>query len=215
MVSAQAGPEWTLAADVYWRDFENVFLPRNQFTSELPLHVLAYNATSGFGDFEQGVTKAYGVELSAIYRKKWFMFSSSYTGSRSLFRVPSQQNDDFHAGIYDTPHVIRSSTGFVGHQFSLIVSAEARTGYPTMASIRGAAHQIGSDRLPTYFRLDAALGYRFSKLGLNWDLSARVYNLTDRDNIVGYEYDRELLYLRRTSLLGVSRWPTFNLTIGW
>jgi len=95
----------------------------------------------------------------------------------------------------------------------MIFSAEARTGYPTLASIRGTAHQIGGDRMPTYFRLDAALGYKFSRFGLDWNIQGRMYNLTDRKNVVGYEYDRDLLYLRRTSLVGVSRWPTFHIAV--
>jgi len=213
-VAARVGPRWSVSADVYWRDFENVFLPRDRFATAYPLKVTTINKTGGLSDFEQGTTKAYGVEMSADYRNRWFRFSSSYTGSRSLFRVRSQlASGNYRAGVYDTPHVVRSSTGYVGSRFSLIVSAEARTGYPTLAAVRGSAQQIGGDRMPTYFRLDAALGYKFKRFGLDWDVQGRMYNLTDRKNVVGYEYDRDLLYLRRTSLLGVSRWPTFHIQV--
>jgi hypothetical protein len=215
-VTAKAGARWNVSADIYWRDFENVFLPRDQVTTAFPLKVTTINETGGFGDFEQGSTKAYGVEMAADYRNKWFVFSSSYTGSRSLFRVQSQlASGSYRPGLYDTPHVVRSTAGYVGTHVSVMVSGEARTGYPTMASILGTAHQIGNDRMPTYFRLDASLGYQFKRMGLDWNIQGRLYNLTDRANVVGYEYDRELLYLRRTSLLGVGRWPTFNIQVSW
>jgi hypothetical protein len=111
--------------------------------------------------------------------------------------------------------MVRASTGYLGSKLSLVISAEARSGYPTIAAVRGTAEQIGDDRLPTYFRLDAAVGYRFETLGFDWEIQGRVYNLTDRENVIGYEYDRDLLYLRRNSLFGVTRWPTLNLKVSW
>ncbi|MGD8414882.1 MAG: carboxypeptidase-like regulatory domain-containing protein [Candidatus Latescibacterota bacterium] len=215
-VTSQAGPRWTLSADLYWRDYENVFLPRSTLAYGHPYTVSTYNETEGFSDFEQGSTSAYGLELSAQYQNRWFMFSSSYTGSRSLFRVPSQHaSEGYKPGVYDTPHMVRASTGYLGSKLSLVISAEARSGYPTIAAVRGTAEQIGDDRLPTYFRLDAAVGYRFETLGFDWEIQGRVYNLTDRENVIGYEYDRDLLYLRRNSLFGVTRWPTLNLKVSW
>jgi hypothetical protein len=211
-----AGRSWQLSADVYWQAFDNVFLPRGKASSAFSQRAATYNRTSGFADFEQGSTRAFGVELAANYRYNNLVFSTTYTASRSLFSIPSQSDENgFRPSVYDTPLAVRSSAGYVGSRLSLVLSAEARTGYPTLASVRGREREISSNRLPTYFRLDAAVGYRFKRLGLNWDVQGRIYNLTNRENIVGYEYDQDLLYLRRTSLLGVTRWPTLRVQVSW
>jgi outer membrane receptor protein involved in Fe transport len=167
-----------------------------------------------FEDFVQGSAKSYGIELQASYKRRWFRLWTSYTGSRSLIRLPvAEASSDFRPGVYDTPHVVRASTGIQGSRWAFTLFSEARTGYPTLASIKGP--DATASRFPTYFRLDAALGYEFDGLGARWNLQARVYNLTDRENIVGYEYDDNILNLRRTSLLGVTRWPTFRIQVGW
>lgn len=206
---------WTVSADLYWRQLENVFLPSEPVIPIPSAHRSLFDAPpERFEDYVQGRSRSYGVELQATYNRDWFRFWTSYTGARSLIQLPTDPDDSgFRSGVYDTPHVVRASTGFEGSRWEFALTGEARTGYPTLASVKG-----GDDtpsRFPTYFRLDAAVGYHFYGLGARWDLQGRVYNLTDRENVVGYEYDDNILNLRRNSLLGVTRWPTFRLEVGW
>ena len=208
---------WTVSADVYWRKLNNVFLPGEPSAPAAITHLALYDAPpERFEDFIQGTAKSFGVEFQATYRRDWLRFWTSYTGARSLIQLPSDAPDDeFRPGVYDTPHVVRTSAGFEGLRWAFSLIGEARSGYPTLATVKGGPDDGDLARFPTYFRLDAAVAYRFNGLGGRWDLQGRVYNLTDRDNVVGYEYDENLLNLRRTSLLGVTRWPTFRLQVAW
>lgn len=207
---------WTLSADAYWRQQDNVFLPNEPVIPLAAAQIAIFDAPpERFEDFVQGRSKSFGIELQAAYRRDWFRFWTSYTGSRSLIHLPTDPVDSsYRAGVYDTPHVVRVSAGVDTDRWQFSLLSEARTGYPTLAAVKGAAAD-GSSRFPTYFRLDAALGYHFHALGAGWSLQGRIYNLTDRENIVGYEYDDNILNLRRTSLLGVTRWPTFRIQAGW
>ncbi|MGA7303720.1 MAG: TonB-dependent receptor [Rhodothermales bacterium] len=205
---------WTVSADLYWRQENNVFLPSEPLIPMAASQIAIFDAPpERFEDFIQGRSKSFGVELQAAYKRDWYRFWASYTGSRSLIHLPTDPaNSDYRAGVYDTPHVVRASTALEFSNWEFTLTSEARTGYPTLAAVKGAS-ATGSSRFPTYFRLDAALGYTLHGLGAEWDLQGRVYNLTDRENVVGYEYDDNILNLRRTSLLGVTRWPTFRLQV--
>jgi len=213
-ITSRRNAYWTLSADVYWRSLENVFLPSQPLSDVSSNSLAAFDAPpERFEDFVQGSSKSYGMELQATYKRRWFRFWSSYSGSRSLILLPSDGASRYRPGVYDTPHVVRASAGMDGARWAFTLASEARTGYPTLATVKGGLEEVSSDRFPTYFRLDASVGYRFTGLGAQWSLQGRVYNLTGRENIVGYEYDDSILNLRRTSLLGVKRWPTFRLQV--
>ncbi len=205
----------TFAADLYWRDFQNVRLSENQYA---PTRVLSPRVDQVLQHTVEefhasGSTKAYGLEMLMTYAYGHWEMKGSYTASRALVRPFDTFTHTYRSARFEAPHTLRASLNHQGPNWLLTLAGEMRNGYLADGQVIGASY--AQLRLPFYLRLDAGLGYRFETLGMKWDTQVLVYNLTNRQNVVGYTGSNSSKTLSQSVLTGLSRWPTFRIGLVW
>ncbi|MEM1268548.1 MAG: TonB-dependent receptor [Bacteroidota bacterium] len=204
-IEAQPTDSWSLTADVYQRHAENVLLPGGAVN---PLSFGKVQQTASFAEtFDQGATRAYGLEFLTSYTARGWRAWAGYAASRAMAR-PEVYGAAFMSARFEAPHTVRGAVEFASDRWHWGISGEARSGYVT--SPLASADPV---RLPVYLRLDAGFGYRFELGPTRWNALVHIYNLTNRANVVGYRDNLDGSSLSGSIRNGIPRWPTFRIEL--
>ncbi|MFQ5568383.1 MAG: TonB-dependent receptor domain-containing protein [Rhodothermales bacterium] len=197
-------PGLTLALDGYWRHARQVLLPRDEFQAKDGLEGPGIEVGTLLGQYTRGRARALGVEASARYEKGPWQVWLTYTGGRSLNRVPELGETVYRAARFDVPRSLRASINRTGRQWAVGFSTEWRSGLPLTVPVARYAvgdpldeepslylhrPRINNGRLPPYLRFDAVIGFRFKLLGGRFRTQLHVFNVTNRRNIIDRIYD--------------------------
>ncbi|MDX1740744.1 MAG: TonB-dependent receptor, partial [Rhodothermales bacterium] len=140
---------------------------------------------------------------------------------------PKGVEGEFRPGRYHVPRSARAVVSRSGARWSYSVSATIRAGYPETVPTsryslgspideqRDYLHRpkINNGRLPAYARLDVQGGYRFGWLGAAWRVRLHLYNVTNRDNILGRQYSLSGDEVKIVDRGGLPLLPLFEIEI--
>jgi hypothetical protein len=189
-----------LSADTYWYAGSDVLLPEDDFQLKDGLEGPGIDVGALLGQYVTGDARSFGVELNARLEHRSWEFLASYTGSRSLTRLES--DDVFRPGRFDVPRTFRGLLGYTWQGLTVRMSGDIRSGYPHTVPVaryvlddplgepRVFLHrpETNNGRLPPYFHTDLTLQYAFRWAGARWSAQMHMFNITNRRNVLGRQY---------------------------
>ena len=197
-------PWLTLTADVYARSARNVLVPEDIYRTKDGLEGPGIETGALLAQYVPASAWAYGVELSArADRGPWWAWLS-YAGGRSLTRASALGEERYRPASFDVPRSLVGVAGHRGRRWTYTLSAEARSGYAYSVPVARYAlgdplsskptrylhrPEINNGRLPAYVRLDGMAQYQFEWGGAQWRAGLHLYNLLNRRNVIGRNYD--------------------------
>ncbi len=194
----------TLAAETYWRDSDNILLPRDVYQTKEGLEGPGIEVGTLLGQYVGGEGRAYGVEVSLRAEQGPWRLWLSYTGSRSRTRSMELDETIFRPTRFEAPFAFRSVAARQGRHWGFVVSCDWRTGYPHTVPVARYAigdplddeptrylyrPEINNGRLPPYLRFDATMGYRFQVFGVWFSSKLYLFNISNRRNVIDFIYD--------------------------
>lgn len=219
---------FSLAADVYYRNSNNILLAMDEFRTKDGLEGPGIEVGALLGQYTPGKGRAYGVELTGRINSGPWQFWLNYSGGRSLNQAPELGEMNYHAGRYDIPRSFRGMVNYKFGDWTITLAGEARSGYPN--SVPVARYMVGdpidgkpvpylyrpyvnNGRLPPYYRLDTSLTYRFRLMGAKWQAQIQVYNVTNRRNVIARHYDPNRDPILPEDRRGLPIIPLFDITM--
>jgi outer membrane receptor protein involved in Fe transport len=151
-----------------------------------------------------GIGNAKGVEFTLtkkLSKELYILLNYTYCKSARKENKNSQEYDF----DYDSPHVFNlMSTYKLRKWWDFSFTCRYSTGLPytpydltTRYQLNGKwfceKGEINSDRLPDYFRMDIRIDRRFIFKDFNISAFAEVWNLTNHENVMSYEYSEDFL----------------------
>lgn len=194
----------TLSADLYGRYAERVLLPRDEYRTKDGLEGPGIEVGTLLGQYTPSHAMVYGAEVSARVTEGDWSLWLNYVAGRSLNRAPELGERRFRPARFDAPQSFRGVVVRSVNRWAFTFSADVRSGYPYSAPIARYAvgdpldeepvpyfyrPSVNNGRLPAYWRMDAAVDYRFRLLGARWRGRLQLYNLFDRRNVISRQYD--------------------------
>ncbi len=201
-IEARLARSLKIQADAYYRTSDDVLVPRDELQAKEGLEGPGIGVSALLGEYVRATTRSYGFEVTTEWQLDSWQAMLSYTGGVSESKSTEVGEFNFRPGRYDVPRSARAVLSWSGAHWSYTASAVVRSGYPetvpTSVYILGSPidepqfflHRplTNNGRLPAYARLDLFAGYRFGWLGADWSLKLHLYNVTNRDNILGRRY---------------------------
>ncbi len=191
------------SADTYYRFANDVLMPRDELQSKDGLEGPGIDVSALLGEHTAGKTRSFGLELTGEFHEGPWRALATYAGARSMAKAVELGEVSFRRSRYDIPRSLRTSISWSRGRWSISALAIARAGYPE--TVPTARYSVGSPlgdspaflhrpkinngRLPAYARLDLFAGYRFGAAGALWQINLHLYNVTNRRNVVGRQYD--------------------------
>jgi len=194
----------SLSAEGYFRTGDNILIPRDEVRRPDGLNGAGVDTGALLGQYEVGESRAYGVEVSAVARVGSWSLRTAYHGGRSKSRAPGLGEEGFRPTRFDVPRSLQAAIQRTTNRWEWGVSTVLRNGYPE--SVPEARFGLGdvlddeptrylhrpsvnNGRLPTYWRTDVSLGYRFGVLGTPARFQLNLFNVVGRRNVVSRAYD--------------------------
>lgn len=164
--------------------------------------------------FSTGTGNVKGVEFSVTKKmSKNFYFLFNYTYSKSVRKdSEASQKYDFD---FDSPHIINlMGTYNLGDWWNFSLSCRYATGTPftpydlsTLEQINGVWNcnkgEKNSERLPDYFRIDLRVDRCFIFNNFNITTFVEIWNVTNHDNIITYDYSDDFLIKEPVALFSL------------
>ncbi len=198
-----ATPWLLLSAETFYRDANHVLLPRDEFQTKEGIEGPGIDVSALLGEHTPGHTRSYGLEVTHQVTGGPWRALLTYTWSRSHSRAPELGEEAFRIGRYDVPRSFRSAVSWSGRRWRYSASAIIRAGYPETVPV--AQYSVGSPidpsetflhrprinngRLPAYARLDLFAEYGFRSGAARWWIRLHLYNVLNRRNVVGRQYE--------------------------
>lgn len=195
---SQPMPQVTLEVSTYARASENILVPRDASRTKDDLLGPGIEVGALLGQYTPAKERAIGIETTAYAEQGPWMFRFGWATGRTIVRAPDLEYDEWHPSDLDVPYSLQGAVSWSNRAWEFTLAAENRSGYPLTAPV--ARYRIGdpvddpetylyrpqinNGRLPTYFRLDASIGYAFGWLDADWKAKLNVFNLTNRANVV-------------------------------
>ncbi len=226
-VEARLARPLRILADVYYRTSDNVLVPRDELQYKEGLEGPGIGVSALLGQYARAKTRSYGFEVSSEWQLRSWMAMLSYSGGLSESESREIGDREFRPGRYHVPRSARAVVSRTGARWSYSVSATIRAGHPE--TVPTARYSLGSPidgdqdylhrpkinngRLPAYARLDLIGGYRFGWLGADWNVRLHLYNVTNRNNVLGRQYTLSGEELKIVERGGLPFLPLFELEI--
>ncbi|MEM8484603.1 MAG: TonB-dependent receptor [Bacteroidota bacterium] len=223
---SQILPWLKLASEVYWRDSENILLPRDEFQTKDGIDGPGIEVASLLAQYTPGLARAYGMEFTGIIERGHWRWLLSYTGGRSKSKAPTLNESSFRPTRFDVPRAVKSAIIRQYTDWHLTLSTTIRSGYPITVPVAqydlsGPGEdeptqylyrpQINNGRLPAYIRFDMSVGYRFDMLGAKWHTKFHLYNFTNKRNVIDRFYDPTGETVKIQNRKGLPILPLFEL----
>ncbi len=195
---------WLLvSAESFYRDANHVLLPRDEFQTKEGIDGPGIDVSALLGEHTPGRTRSYGLEITNQVTTGPWRALVTYTWSRSHTRAPELGEEAFRIGRYDVPRSLRTALSWSGRRWRYSASAIVRTGYPETVPVAQYAvgspldppetflhrPRINNGRLPAYARLDLFAEYGFRSGAARWRIKLHLYNVLNRRNVVGRQYE--------------------------
>jgi len=193
----------TLELSTYARSAEKTLIPADVFVTKDGLEGPGIEIGALLGQYIEADERAFGAELTALAEIGQFDARLGLASGRTYVRGLNRDNASWRAADLDVPYSLRAALSWTGNRWEASVATEARSGYPLTTPVARYRlgdpvetdpttylyrPQINNGRLPTYLRLDATVGYRFSFLSAQWKAKLNLYNATNRANIVDRQF---------------------------
>lgn len=223
---SQPLPWLKLSSEAYYRSSKDILLPRDEFQTKDQIEGPGIEVSNLLAQYTSGLSRAYGLELTAIIEHEPWKLLVNYAGGRTLSRAPLLDETAFRPTRFDMPRFLRTALTRQYSDWHLTVSFFARSGYPITTpvakySIDGPVGdeptqylyrpEINNGRLPAYMRLDLSLGYRFDMLGAKWHTQFHLYNFTNRRNVIDRFYDPTKTVVTAEDRKGFPILPLFEI----
>lgn len=154
--------------------------------------------------YSSGTGCAQGIELTLTKKmSKNLYFLCNYTWSKSVRK--DAENAQEYLFEYDSPHCVNIlSTYKSGKWWNFSLSGRYSTGLPYTPYDVATRKQVdgiwycskgpkNSERLPDYLRLDVRVDYLFIFRNFNLGVFLEVWNITNHENPVSYDYSDDFL----------------------
>ncbi len=171
--------------------------------------------------FSNGTGNAKGIELSLTKRmSRDLYFLLNYTYCKSIRNDGNYSKNYDHD--FDSPHIFNfMSTYKLGKWWDFGVTLRYSTGLPytpydltTRYQVNGKWYcekdEKNSERLPDYFRIDLRADRRFIFKNFNISTFIEVWNLTNHENVINYEYSDD--FLKKEPVILFSLMPMIGLS---
>ncbi len=204
--------------EIYYKDLESIAVFDQPFRRIV--------ATSVPALFYLGDGFAKGIEF--IIQKKTGALNGwiSYTLSNVEYTIPQLNQGNSFPADYNRTHQLNFVSSYHLGKCSFTTSWIYSTGIPftkstgintnienrnliTLRGIRG----LNESQLPDYHRLDINLEYLFNFGGLDWTIGFSIYNLYNRENIIGRQNIDIAGVSRIRDIVEIGITPTFNIQI--
>ena len=197
-------PWLTLGVEGYARTAQDILIPRDELQRPDGLNGGGIDTGALLGQYEPGESRAYGLELLATAELGAWRLRATYHGGRSKSRSRALGEESFRPTRFDVPRALRATVQRETNRWVWGLSTEWRNGYPTTVpearfslgdvlddEPRRFLHrpEVNNGRLPTYWRTDLSLGYRFGLLGAPARVQLNLFNVLGRRNVVSRQYD--------------------------
>jgi hypothetical protein len=200
---SQPVPWLTLEVTTYARGTRRLLVPADVFQTKDGLEGPGIEVSALLGQYTPADERAFGTEVSAILDRGPWSARLGFATGRTFVRAPERSGPRWRPADLDVPVSIRGTASWTGGPWEISLATEVRSGYPL--SVPSARYRLGdvtkneattylyrpainNGRLPTYLRVDATLGYRFSLLSADWKARLNVFNVIDRENVVDRTY---------------------------
>ncbi len=202
---AQSNPwsELTLELTAYGRVARRVLIPEDVYRTKDGIEGPGIEVGALRGQYVPTTERAWGGELSALYKHRAWQFQLDAASARSFVEAPPLESDGYRPADLDLPYSLRGAISWSKGHWETALTGEVRSGFPHTRPV--ARYELGdptdeapttylyrprvnNGRLPTYGRIDAAVGYRFQWLTARWRAKLSVYNVTSRRNVVDRRY---------------------------
>jgi len=197
-------PWLRLGVEGYARMARHILIPRDELQRPAGLNGGGIDTGALLGQYAPGESRAYGLELLATADLGAWQLRATYHGGRSKSRSRGLGEESFRPTRFDVPRALRATVQRETDRWIWGLSTEWRNGYPT--TVPEARFVLGdvlddeptrflhrpavnNGRLPTYWRTDLSLGYRFGMLGAPARVQLNLFNVFGRRNIVSRQYD--------------------------
>jgi hypothetical protein len=216
----------TVSAETYYSQASGILVPRDAFQTKDVLLGPGIELGSLLAQYTSGRTRSFGAELTVQARRGPWLVWASYSGGRAMVRDASIADSRFRPTDYDVPRLFRSTLTHFFDQWSVTLSATARSGYPHTAPVARyelngptagsstsylAWPEVNNGRLPAYVRFDATISHRFTLIGAAWRAQVHVFNLANRRNVIDRLYDPAQAVVVARDLKGLPIVPLFEL----
>ena len=151
-----------------------------------------------------GTGYATGIEFTLTKKlSKDLYILLNYTYSKS-FRIDDKNSEEYDFD-FDSPHIFNFMTTYkLGKWWDFSITCRYSTGLPytpydltTRYEVNGKwfceKGERNSERLPDYFRIDFRVDRRFILKNFNICAFTEVWNLTNHENVMNYEYSDDFL----------------------
>ncbi|WP_228702768.1 TonB-dependent receptor domain-containing protein [Salisaeta longa] len=219
-------PMLTAELNLYARLTDNMLIPEDVFQSKDNLQGPGINVGTLLGQYVPAKARAFGAELSLLAERGPWQLRVSGSLGRSLVQTPEQNNGRWRPADLDVPVGFNGVLGWSDGPWSATLAVDARRGFPLSRPVARYAvgtplqeapttylyrPRINNGRLPTYWRVDATAGYRFSMLSARWKARLTLYNVTNHANVVGRQYEPTPTGVLRDDQRGLPILPLFEL----
>ena len=200
---------WRLRLDVYHREIQGAW---SHFDNLYNRWVLFPELAGDRIEISPSEVKAAGAEFSLHYQPTssfsvGFQYTYSETEEKYLGRTRPRP--------WDQKQVFKLSSTWLSERWHLGLNAVHRTGWPTTAFITvptQTTNNAFTDRLPSFTSIDVHISRIFKRPRTQIELYLDVINLTDEDNVGGYDYSADGI-ADPQSLLPL--FPTIGVSLSW
>lgn len=229
-VGGQSSPLSGLALELaaYGRVARNILIPEDVYRTKDGLEGPGIEVGALLGQYTPAQERTLGMELTARYEVGPWRLQWGGAWGRAAVRVLDREEGHFRPADLDVPLSTQAAISWSRGPWEATLAAEARSGYPQ--SVPVARYKLGdpideppetylyrpqanNGRLPTYARLDAHLGYRFSWLNAGWTARLGLYNVTNRRNVVSRRFAPTETGVDTTERSGLPLLPLFEMEV--
>ncbi len=164
--------------------------------------------------YSDGTGNAKGIEFSLTKKmSKNLYVLLNYTYSKSIRKDGENSGEyDFE---FDSPHIFNfMSTYKLGKWWDFSLTCRYSTGLPYTPYDLATRYQAdgkwycelgerNSQRLPDYFRIDLRVDRRFILSNFNLSAFIEIWNLTNHENVINYEYSDDFLTKEKVVLFSI------------
>ena len=217
----QIGKQFSTSVELYYKAGQNQI--------DYIDHARLINNPNVVSQVRSGISKAYGVEFNFSKDVGKFTGSASYAFSRVKYQIAGINNGAEYPAISDMPHDVR----VMGHyqfnpRWDVSLAWQYSSGRPITIPL--GFYEFGeivvpiysdrnASRTPAYHRMDFSCGYtsRVYRKGFSWSTHFGVYNLYDRKNPIGYQFEYDYsdkkVRINQYSLFGIL--PNVSVKLNW
>lgn len=193
----------TLEGTIYGREARHVLIPEDVYRTKDGIEGPGIEVGALRGQYVATTERGWGGEMSARYERRAWQWQLDVATARSFVEAPPLEGDGYRPADLDMPYSLRGAVRWGKQHWEAALTGEVRSGFPHSQPVARYAlggptdeapttylyrPQVNNGRLPTYARIDAALGYRFHWLTAQWRAKLSLYNVVNRRNIVDRRY---------------------------